>query len=73
MAIYWSQIHHFWTNPCILRHPPFSDAYFFTSRMKKNLLPKVGTVVFGGIGVGILTPSFNAVISIRVSDKDKGK
>lgn len=33
----------------------------------------VGTVVFGGIGVGILTPSFNAVISIRVSDKEQGK
>ena len=59
--------------PMILRHPPFSDAHFFTSRMKKSLLPKVGTVVFGGIGVGILMPSFNAVISIRVSDKDEGK
>ena len=31
---------------------------------------EVGTVILGGLGVGILTPSFNAVISIRVSDKD---
>lgn len=35
-----------------------------------EVAPKVGTVVVGGVGVGILTPSFNAVISIRVSDKD---
>ena len=32
--------------------------------------PEAGTVVLGGLGVGILTPSFNAVISIRVSDKE---
>lgn len=29
-----------------------------------------GTIALGGVGVGILTPSFNAIISIRVSSKD---
>lgn len=76
-------------SPCVIRHLNATGAYNLALLMMAvgffwcgsgghdlqhaSLFFWVGTVVFGGIGVGILMPSFNAVISIRVSDKEQGK
>lgn len=76
-------------SPCIIRHFNAAGAYGLALLMMAlgffwcgagghdlqhaSLFFWAGTVVLGGLGVGILTPSFNAVISIRVSDKEQGK
>lgn len=76
-------------SPCVIRHFNATGAYSLALLMMAggffwcgsgghdlehaSLFFWVGTVLLGGTGVGILTPSFNAVISIRVSDKEQGK
>ncbi|CAK9054445.1 unnamed protein product [Durusdinium trenchii] len=76
-------------SPCFIRHFNATGAYgiallmmatgFFVcgtgghDLQHASLFFWAGTVLLGGCGVGILTPSFNAIISIRVSDKEQGK